>query len=198
MFKTDCEPDCLPKAGMTSWFYRSLRKMTTRKFSEMRCCLFLKTFIISGYYISLRRTYQSSKKAVCPATGALLYPESNIKVFSLIGIPSFRDRWGLKCETFIQDVPAGTCRRTWNQTLLETPAPPSVGTAGILGIKVFMDDALFIFQRWEATKFQNFRKRLYDGLLNLLGYDKKINSIKRWSSVNISMKYQMCRRFLLQ
>ena len=115
--------------------------------------------------------------AVCPATGALLYPESDIKVFSLIGIPSFRDRWGLKYETFIPDVTAGTCRRTWNQTLLETPASPSVGTAGILGIKVFMDDAFFIFQRWKVTKSQNFRKRLYDGLQNLLGKKKK--TVKR-------------------
>jgi hypothetical protein len=102
----------LPKARLTVRFYESFEKMTTRKFSETKCCLFLKTFIILGCYISLRRTYQSSKMAVCPATGALLYPESDIKVFSLIGIPSFRDRWGLKLKTFIQDVTAGTCRRT--------------------------------------------------------------------------------------
>ena len=70
----------------------------------------LKTFIISGGYISLRRTYLSSKVAICPATGALLYPESDIKVSHLIGIPSFRDRWGLKCKTFVPDVTAGTCR----------------------------------------------------------------------------------------
>ena len=178
MFKIKCEPDCLPKAGMTSWFYRSFRKMTARKFSEMKCCLFLKTFVISGCHISLRRTYLSSKMVICPATGALLYPESDIKVFSLIGFPSFRDRWGLKCKTFIPDVTAGTCRRTWNQTLLETPVPPSVGTADILGIKVFMDDAFFIFQRWEATKIKNFRVRLYNGLLNLLDYDKKITPSK--------------------
>jgi hypothetical protein len=38
--------------------------------------------------------------AVCPATGALLYPESDIKVSSLIGIPSFRDRWGGITKTF--------------------------------------------------------------------------------------------------
>ena len=159
----------LPKAGVTVGFYESFEKMTTRKFSEMRCCLFLKTFVISRCHISLRRTYLSSKMAICPATGALLYPESDIKVFHLMGIPSFRDRWGLKCKTFIPDVTAGTCRRTWNQTLLETPAPSSVGTADILGKKVFMDDAFSIFQRREVTKFQNFRKRLYDGLLNLLG-----------------------------
>ena len=32
-----------------------------------------------------------------------------------------------------------------------------------------MDDVFFIFQRREVTKSQNFRKRLCDGLLNLLG-----------------------------
>ena len=192
MFKTDCEPDCLPKAGMTSWFYRSLRKMTTRKFSEMKCCLFLKTFVISGCYISLRRTYQSSKMAICPATGALLYPEFNIKVSHLIGILFLRDRWGLKCETFVPDVTAGTCRPAWNQTLLETPVPPSVGTADILGKKVFMDDAYFVFQRWEAIKIKNFRVRLYNGLLNLLvkKENREANHGFSYYSSDISIMHQ--------